>query len=51
MRYLIPKINAPFFISISGAVFLLTFIGIIFYVYNKNRKNFYERAANIALED
>lgn len=51
MRYLIPTINVPLFMSLSGTIFLLTFIGIIFYVYSKRRENFYEKAATLALEE
>lgn len=50
MRYLIPQINVPFFMSVSGLVFLLTFIGIIFYVYSKSKAKVYERAASLALD-
>jgi cytochrome c oxidase cbb3-type subunit 4 len=39
------------FHSLWTIVVLITFLGIIFWCYSKNRKSDFEAAANLALED
>ena len=52
MRDVLPQVMAlPFWPKISGAVFFLLFLGIIWFVFRKDRKQEYEACAKLPLED
>lgn len=51
MKHLLPQVDLPFTVLISGAAFLVLFFLIIALVYSKGRKKSYEETKMLPLED
>lgn len=51
MKHLLPHVELPYTVLVSGTVFFLLFLGIVALVYSKGRKKTYEETSVLPLED
>lgn len=51
MKHLIPEVQVPWTVPITGLLFFLFFIGVVFYVFSASRKKKYQWIERLPLDD
>jgi cbb3-type cytochrome oxidase subunit 3 len=51
VKHLIPEVDVPWTVPVTGLLFFLFFIGVIFYVFSSRKKNDYKAAEELPLDD